>query len=142
MSTLGAGSGVDLVRRMQPGGDLELAWIMFDHVKRVVGWTFLGAHVYDPVYCKVMTIAVCDMMCKMAKAQDKMWWSMLLVLDQHGVKNVNFKGFMADSAQANFNTVRRIFGSGDKNDSMDGNLERRERANFTGQWPSIIIQSN
>ena len=68
MSTVGAGSGVDLVRRMQPGGDLELAWIMFDHVKRVVGWTSLGAHVYDPVFCKVMTICVCDMMCEMADA--------------------------------------------------------------------------
>ena len=49
-----------------------------------------------------------------------MWRSMLLVLDQHGVKNVNFKGFMADSAHANFNAVRKIFGSGDKNVSMDG----------------------
>jgi hypothetical protein len=29
------GSGVDLVKRMQPGGDLENAWFMFDHVKRV-----------------------------------------------------------------------------------------------------------
>ena len=120
MSMLGAGSGVDLVRRMQLGGDLELAWIMFYHVKQVVGWTSLGAHVYDPVYCKVMTIAVCNMMCEMAEAQEQMWRSMLLVLDQHGVKNVNFKGFMADSAQANFNAVRKIFGSGDKNVPMDG----------------------
>ena len=71
---------------------------MFDHVKRVVGWMSLGAHVYDPVYCKVMIIAVCDMMCEMAEAQEKIWRSMLLVLDQHGLKNVNFKGFMADSA--------------------------------------------
>ena len=70
MSTIGAGSGVDLVRRMQPSGDLELAWIMFDHVKRVVGWTSLGAHVYDPMFCKVMTICVCDMMCEMADAQE------------------------------------------------------------------------
>ena len=120
MSTFGAGSGVDLVRRMQPGGDLELAWIMFVHVKQVVGWTSLGAHVYDRVYCKVMTIVVCDMMCEMVEAQEQMWRSMMLVLDQHGVKNVNFKGFMADSAQTNFNAVRKIFGSGDKNVPMDG----------------------
>ena len=71
MSTLDVGSGADLVRRMQPGGDLELAWIMFDHIKRVVGWTSLGAHVYNLIYCKVMTIAVCDMMCEMAEAQNK-----------------------------------------------------------------------
>ena len=35
MSEVGPGSGVDLVRRMQPGGDLENAWILSDHVKRV-----------------------------------------------------------------------------------------------------------
>ena len=52
MSTMGARSGVDLVRRMQPGGDLELAWIMFDHDKWVVDWTSLEAHVYDHVFGK------------------------------------------------------------------------------------------
>jgi hypothetical protein len=31
----GPGSGLDLVKCMQPGGDLENAWLMFDHVKRV-----------------------------------------------------------------------------------------------------------
>ena len=95
MSTVGAGSDV---RRMQLGGDLQFAWIMFDHVKRVVGWTSLGAHVYDLVYCKVMTICVCDMMCEMADAQEQMWVSMLALLRQHGLEDVNFKGFMADNA--------------------------------------------
>jgi hypothetical protein len=32
---VGPGSGIDLVKRMQPSGDLEDAWMMFDHVKRV-----------------------------------------------------------------------------------------------------------
>jgi hypothetical protein len=35
MSEVGPGSGVDLVKWMQPSGDLEDAWMMFDHVKRV-----------------------------------------------------------------------------------------------------------
>ena len=35
MLTEGSGSGVDLVRRMQPLGDLQNAWLMFDHVKRM-----------------------------------------------------------------------------------------------------------
>jgi hypothetical protein len=35
MSEVGPGSGVHLVNRMQPGGFLEHAWIMFDHIKRV-----------------------------------------------------------------------------------------------------------
>ena len=60
MSEVGPGSGVDLVRRMQPGGDLENAWMMSDHVKRVKGWTTMAAHVYDMVYQRIMTIACCD----------------------------------------------------------------------------------
>ena len=35
MLTKGPGSRVDLIRRMQPLGDLHNAWLMFDHVKRV-----------------------------------------------------------------------------------------------------------
>ena len=35
MSKVGPGSGVDLVRRMQSGRDLEHVWIMLDHVKCV-----------------------------------------------------------------------------------------------------------
>src|ERR1700737_2662532 len=37
---------------------------------------------------------------------------------QHGVDKVNFKGFMADSAQANWNVVRIIYGSGDASEKM------------------------
>jgi hypothetical protein len=55
------GSDVDLVKRMQPRGDLENAWLMFDHVKRVKEWTIMAYHVYDAAYCKVMTIPICDM---------------------------------------------------------------------------------
>ena len=96
---------------------------MFDHVKRINGWTTLGVHVYDPIHCKVMTICVCDMKSKSAEHQKQMWRSMLAVMDRHGVFDVNFCGFMADSTQANFNAVREIFGSGDKSQPM----ENRER---------------
>ena len=61
MLTEGPGSGVDLVRQMQPPGDLQNAWLMFDHVKRVKDWTTMACHVYDTEYKKVMTIAMCDM---------------------------------------------------------------------------------
>jgi hypothetical protein len=45
------GSGVDLVKRMQPGRDLENAWLMFDHIKRVKEWTTMACHVYEgPMY--------------------------------------------------------------------------------------------
>ena len=99
---------------MQPGGDLALQFIMFDHVKRIDKWTTLGAHVYDLVHCKVMTICVCDMKSEMAEHQNQMWRSLLEVMAQHGYQRVEFYVFMADSAQANFNAVREIFGSGDK----------------------------
>jgi hypothetical protein len=37
---------------------------------------------------------------------------------RHGVPEPKFKGFMADSAQANWNAIRVIYGSGDTTISM------------------------
>jgi hypothetical protein len=47
MSEVGPGSIMHLVKRMQPRGDLEDTWIMFDYVKRVKHWTTMACHVYD-----------------------------------------------------------------------------------------------
>jgi hypothetical protein len=101
----GPGSGVDLVKRMQPGGDLENAWLMFDHVKRVQEWTTMVYHVYDATYCKVMTIVICDMQSEDTKVQCIMWRELNDLMAKNGVENTNFKGFMADSAQAHWNAV-------------------------------------
>jgi hypothetical protein len=68
MSEVGPRSGVHLVNQMQPGGDLEHVWIMFDHVNRVKNWTTMACHVYNSAYCRVMTIAVCGMQSKDAAA--------------------------------------------------------------------------
>ena len=46
---------------------------MFDYVKRVKDWTTMACHVYDSVYCKVMTIAVCDMQSEDCSAQVLFW---------------------------------------------------------------------
>ncbi len=46
----GDGSGYDLVKQMQPRGNLQTTWIMFDHVTHVEGWTTLTYHVYDSFY--------------------------------------------------------------------------------------------
>ena len=46
---------------MQLGGDLQDAWIMFDHVKWVRGWTSRAFHVYDSSYYHIMTITCSDM---------------------------------------------------------------------------------
>ena len=118
MSEVGLASGVDLVTRMQPGGDLQDSWLMFDHVKRVSNWTTMACHVYDSQYCRVMTVAVCDMQSKDCEAQCVMWRCLNEVMARYGVLIVNFKGFMADSAGANWNAVRKIYGSGDPQTKM------------------------
>ncbi len=61
MSINGVGSGMNFVTRMQFARDLQNAWIMFDHVKHVVGQTTMVCHVYNSTYCKMMTIVICDM---------------------------------------------------------------------------------
>ena len=118
MSEMGPGSGVDLVKRMQTGGDLENCWIMFDHVKRVKHWTTMGCHVYDSTYCRVMTIACCDMQSEDTDAQIVFWKNLNAVMERHDIPNPQFMGFMADSAQANWNALRIIYGNGNPKDPM------------------------
>jgi hypothetical protein len=72
-------------------------WLIFDHVKCVQEWTTMVCHLYDVVYCKVMTIVVCDMHSKDKKVQCIMWRELNKLMRQKDVKNSNFKGFMADS---------------------------------------------
>ncbi len=107
------GSGVDLVRRMQAGNDLSESWIMFDHIKRVKEWTMMACHVYEPRYYKVLTIACCDMQSEDHKAQALFWENLNKVMAENGVPNVNFRGFMADSAGGNWMAVRQVYGTGD-----------------------------
>jgi hypothetical protein len=57
----GVRSGASLITLMQLAKDLQDAWIMFDHVKRVLSYITKTYHVYNPTYCKLMTIVVCDM---------------------------------------------------------------------------------
>ncbi len=64
MSIDGEGNGFDLVKWMQPSGNLQVVWIMFDHVKHVQDWMTFACHVYNQVYCKLMTISICDMQSK------------------------------------------------------------------------------
>ena len=123
MLTEGPGSGVDLVKRMQVGGDLANGWMMFDHVKRVKDWTTMACHVYDSVYRKVMTIATCDMQSEDTEIQVQFWKSLNVVMARHGIHEPNFKGFMADSAMANWKAVRIVYGSG----SAEEKMEDRER---------------
>jgi hypothetical protein len=93
MSEVKPGSGVDLVKRMQPDEDLEIAWMMFDHVKRVRQWTTMACHVYDSTYCRVMTIASCGMQSEDCDAHIVFEKNLNFVMERNGVVDTNFKGF-------------------------------------------------
>ena len=123
MLTERPGSGVDLIRRMQVGGDLQNTWMIIDHVKRVKEWTTMACHVYDPQYKKVMTIVVCNMQFEDTEVQVQFWRSLNAVMSQHGVHNPNFKGFMANSAMANWNAIHIVYNSGSAHEVME-NYER------------------
>ncbi|CAM6092130.1 unnamed protein product [Calypogeia fissa] len=62
MTTKGSGSRVDILRRMQPGGSLDGAWIMFDVMHRCTrGWLTLSAHIYDHHLRALSTIFTCEL---------------------------------------------------------------------------------
>jgi hypothetical protein len=98
---------------MQPRGDLQNAWIMFDHVNHVAGWTSMACHVYNFLYCKVLIISVYDMQLEDIEAQRIMWTKLNQTILKHGFPKPNFKGFMANSAQANWNAIKIVYGSRD-----------------------------
>lgn len=74
---------------------------MFDHVKHIKHWTTMVCHVYDSVYCWIMTIAVCDMQSKDAIAQSVLWRNLNDIMAKHGAIKPKFKELMAGSGQAN-----------------------------------------
>ena len=108
----GPGRGVDLARWMQRGGDLQNCFVMFDHVKRIKPWTTIAYQVNDSTYCKVTTIAACDMQTEGTEGQLIFWRCLNKVMEKNGMENPYFKGFMCDSAQANFNAICIVYGSG------------------------------
>jgi hypothetical protein len=71
----------------------------------VEGWMTLTYHVYDPFYCKVMMIVICDMQFEDMKVQCIMWWKLNKVMVRNCVSNPNFRGFMVDITQANWNAI-------------------------------------
>lgn len=111
MSTNGVNSEMGFIAQMQSKGDLENSWIMFDHVKHVIGQTTMVCHVYDLTYCKIVTIAIFDMQFENIEAQQIMWTKLNHTILKHRNREPNFKGFMADNAQANQNVVRIVYNS-------------------------------
>lgn len=92
------GNGVEFVERLQARGDTENSCIVFDHVKRFKDWTTMACHVYDIKYCKVMTIACCDMQSKDDTIQILLRERLNFFIVEDEVLNMNFKDFMMNSA--------------------------------------------
>jgi hypothetical protein len=69
-------------------------------------------HVYELAYYKVMTITVCDMQYENTKVQQIMWKKLIEMMLKHEFPKPNFKGFMVNNAQTNWNAVKIIYGSG------------------------------
>lgn len=66
-------SSVDRVKHMHVGGDMKILWTMFDHVKCPKDWTTLACHVYNSMYCKVLTIVYYDMHSEDGATQTLFW---------------------------------------------------------------------
>ena len=73
----------------------------------------MTCHVYDSRYCKVLTIACCDMQSEDGATQILFWKILNSIMAENSVPNIHFKEFMADKAQANWNVVRTIYEDGD-----------------------------
>jgi len=101
----------DFIQQMQLGDELQNAWMMFDHIKHVQGWTTMAYHVFDPFYCKVMTITIYDMQYEDTEAQCILWKKLNAFVERKGLGTLAFKGFMANSAQANWNVICIVYGT-------------------------------
>ena len=106
---------------------------MFDHVKRLKDWTTMTCHVYNCRYYKVLIIACCEMQSEDNATQIFFWKKLNFVIAENCVPNVNFKGFMTDSAQVTWNTVRTIYGDGSPCLSMVA----RERTCLSNWYASL-----
>jgi hypothetical protein len=73
----------------------------------------MACQVYDPMYYKVLTIAICDMQFESTEVQCVMWTELNHMMPRFGFANPNFKGFMADNAHANWNVVHIVYCSRD-----------------------------
>jgi hypothetical protein len=65
----------------------------------------MAYHVYDTTYCKVMHHRRMLHTIRGYEGPMYMWRELNDFMRKNSVENPNFKGFMADSAQANWNVV-------------------------------------
>jgi hypothetical protein len=68
----------------------------------------------------MLIIAVCDMHSKDTEVQQLMWIKLNEMMLKHGFPKPNFKGFMVNNTQANWNMVKIVYGSRDPSVRMVG----------------------
>jgi hypothetical protein len=73
----------------------------------------MACHVYDFLYRKVMIITICDIQSKDIETQKLMWKKLNETMLKHMLTKPNFKGFMVENKQANWNSVKIVYGSKD-----------------------------
>jgi hypothetical protein len=61
------------------------------------------------MYYEMLTIAICDMQSESIEVHCVMWTKLNQVMFRFGLRNPNFKGFMADNAHANWNDVSIMY---------------------------------
>lgn len=64
---------------------------------------------HDSKYCKVFIIAYYDMQSKDTTIETVFWKNLNVVMAENSVLDISFKGFMADSAQANWIVVQKLY---------------------------------
>jgi hypothetical protein len=104
-----------------PTGDLRQCWVQLSHIKRAKGWSTMGVYVYDPGMQSLLTIAVCEFLNEKHDSQVLFWTLLNNACLKKGV-HVNFRGFMADDASANWRAVREVYKEGRTNV-----MEKKER---------------
>ena len=120
MLVKGHGSGLDLLKRMRPGEDLEGTWVMFDVMHRIKdGWLTLSAHVYDHNYRALCTIWTCELKAENQESCEIAWEKMIEVARFYGFCAIHIHGFMADNAAAGWNAIRKVFFGGIKNPARE-----------------------
>jgi hypothetical protein len=73
----------------------------------------MACHVYNPTYCKVMTITINNMQFEDTNDQQIMWTNFNDMMQKHSFPKLNFKGFMVNNTQANWNVVKIVYGPRD-----------------------------
>lgn len=95
-------------------------WIMFDHIKWRHTWTVMTSLVYDKKILQVFKNSVLWYGIKGCQNPNRFLENLNVVILENYVPHINFKGFMANNAQDNKMTMRRIYSDGDPSAPLEG----------------------